>query len=366
MNVKCLLVDDLDENLLALSALLRQDGVELLTANSATRALELLLEHDIALALLDVQMPEMDGFQLAELMRGAERTRHIPIIFVTAGGRDQVRLFKGYDAGAVDFLYKPIEPRILRNKAEVFFQIHRQRQQLAQELHARSETLRFNEMFIAVLGHDLRNPLHAINLSAEGLQQLSQDTTVKALAARIQSSGRRMQRMIEDLLDLVRVRMSKGIALRCEPTRLDARVERVVQEHRTAAPNRRIEVVMRGDFAGEWDGGRLEQVVSNLVGNALQHGLADEPVRVELDGQAADCVRMTISNGGTIEESVRRNIFEPFVSADGGEHRGGLGLGLYIVDQIVRAHGGSVSVTNRDGARTCFDVQLPRVSQAAG
>ena len=122
-SVKCLLVDDVEENLLALSALLRRDDVELLEARSGAEALELLLVHDVALALLDVQMPDMDGFELAELMRGSERTRHVPIIFVTAGARDQHRLFKGYEAGAVDFLYKPIEPHILKNKAEVFFQL---------------------------------------------------------------------------------------------------------------------------------------------------------------------------------------------------------------------------------------------------
>src|SRR5580692_812235 len=110
--VKCLLVDDLEENLLALSALLRRDGVEVLQARSGPEALELLLVHDVALAFLDVQMPDMDGFQLAELMRGSERTKQVPIIFVTAGARDTQRLFKGYDSGAVDFLYKPLEPHI--------------------------------------------------------------------------------------------------------------------------------------------------------------------------------------------------------------------------------------------------------------
>src|SRR6201994_1827261 len=148
--VKCLLVDDLEENLLALSALLERPDVELLTARSGREALELLLVHDVALAFLDVQMPEMDGFQLAELLRGSERTRHIPLIFVTAGARDQHRLFKGYESGAVDFLFKPIEPHILKSKAEVFFQLYRQKQQLLVELEHRTETLRLNEMFAAV------------------------------------------------------------------------------------------------------------------------------------------------------------------------------------------------------------------------
>src|SRR5882757_8493964 len=124
--IKCLLVDDLEENLLALCALLQRDDVELLTARSGPDALELLLLHDVALAFLDVQMPDMDGFELAELMRGSERTRHVPIIFVTAGGHDQHRLFQGYDTGAVDFLHKPIEPHMLKSKADVFFQLYRQ------------------------------------------------------------------------------------------------------------------------------------------------------------------------------------------------------------------------------------------------
>jgi CheY-like chemotaxis protein len=134
--VKFLLVDDLEENLLALSALLQRDDVELLLARSGLEALELLLQHEVALALLDVQMPDMDGFELAELIRGSERTRNVPLIFVTAGVRDERRLFKGYESGAVDFLYKPIEPHILRNKAEVFFQLYRQKQQLALELRS--------------------------------------------------------------------------------------------------------------------------------------------------------------------------------------------------------------------------------------
>src|ERR1700727_2866724 len=140
--IKCLLVDDLAENLLALSALLARSDVEVLTARSGSEALELLLVHDVALAFLDVQMPDMDGFELAELMRGSERTRHIPLIFVTAGAREKHRQFKGYESGAVDFIYKPIEPHILKNKADVFFQLYRQRVRLAQELKEKSGTPR--------------------------------------------------------------------------------------------------------------------------------------------------------------------------------------------------------------------------------
>src|ERR1700710_346895 len=166
---RILLVDDLDENLLALEAILRQDGLECVKARSGEEALELLLIHDVALALLDVQMPGMNGFQLAEFMRGAERSRHIPIIFVTAGSADRQRRFRGYEAGAVDFIQKPIEADILRSKANVFFDLYQQRQQIVaqrDELEAYAAALRtadqHKNQFLAVLGHELRNPAMAL------------------------------------------------------------------------------------------------------------------------------------------------------------------------------------------------------------
>ncbi|HWW65968.1 MAG TPA: response regulator [Sphingomonadaceae bacterium] len=142
--VKFLLVDDVAENLAALEALLRRDGLEILKARSGPEALELLLVHEFALAMLDVQMPDMDGFELAELMRGTERTRNIPIIFLTAVATDERRRFRGYEAGAVDYLLKPIDTRMLTNKADIFFELNRQRKELARqrdELRSTADTL---------------------------------------------------------------------------------------------------------------------------------------------------------------------------------------------------------------------------------
>jgi PAS domain S-box-containing protein len=131
--VKVLAVDDVAENLLALDALLKDQGVELLTARSGMEALELLLVHDVALALLDVQMPGMDGFELAELMRGTERTRRVPIIFLTAVATDERRKFRGYETGAVDYLLKPVDPQIVRNKVAIFVELFAQRRELARQ-----------------------------------------------------------------------------------------------------------------------------------------------------------------------------------------------------------------------------------------
>lgn len=128
---KILLVDDIEENLVALEALLRRDDAEILVARSGREALELILLHEFSLALVDVQMPEMDGFELAELMRGSERSKYIPIIFVTAGAGDAMRVFRGYESGAVDFLFKPIDPHMLRQKADTFIRLDQQKKQLA-------------------------------------------------------------------------------------------------------------------------------------------------------------------------------------------------------------------------------------------
>ncbi|NUT61077.1 HAMP domain-containing sensor histidine kinase [Herbaspirillum sp. C9C3] len=359
--VKFLLVDDLDENLLALSALLQRNDVELLLARSGLEALELLLQHEVALAFLDVQMPDMDGFELAELIRGSERTRNVPLIFVTAGVRDERRLFKGYESGAVDFLYKPIEPHILRNKAEVFFQLYRQKQLLALELQERTETLRMNEMFVAILGHDLRNPLSAVVMAATLLQRTYKDEVAQKASQQILNGGKRMAKLIENMLDLARARLAGGIPLVRASACLGEITERVVQEYQTTYAGSVVERRIEGDDNGYWDGDRLGQVAANLLGNALQHGAPGSPICIGIDGRSEREVVMTIANRGVIPAALLPVIFDPF---RGGERevgrKEGLGLGLFIAQQIVKAHGGSITMTSDDQVQTMVTVRLPR------
>ncbi|NVD39972.1 response regulator [Ensifer sp. HO-A22] len=159
--VKFLIVDDLEENLVALEALLPRDGLEIIRAGSGAEALELLLVHDISLALLDVQMPGMDGFELAEVMRGPERTRSIPIIFLTALPADEARRFRGYEAGAVDYLQKPIDPIVLHNKTAVFFELARQRNSL------RAQTAKLNQALELIQAHTDNSPMAFIQLDCQ-------------------------------------------------------------------------------------------------------------------------------------------------------------------------------------------------------
>ena len=357
--VKCLIVDDREENLEILTALLQHDDVELLPAHSGPEALELLLTHEVALALLDVQMPEMDGFELAELMRGSKRTSHVPIIFMTAGAHDQRRLFRGYEIGAVDFLFKPFEPHVLLSKAAVFFQLYRQRQQLARELKERTERLRLNEMFTAVLGHDLRNPLSAIVNCAHLLERRPDEATARDAAARILSNGRWMSRMIGDVLDLARLQLGGGLPIRCEPIALDALVESVVAPTRLLTRDAPSRSLARAPLMGVWDEDRLRQVLTNLIGNAIEHGEMGGPIQVHLDGTAAETVLLSVINRGTIPEELLPRLFDPFQQGHSAKSRG-LGLGLYIVQQIIGGHGGRVEVQSGVDGRTLFRVTLPR------
>jgi signal transduction histidine kinase len=355
--IKFLLVDDLEENLVALEALLAREGVALLKARSGNEALDILLEHEIALALIDVQMPEMDGFQLAELMRGVERTRHVPIIFVTAGIGETQHVFKGYDAGAVDFLFKPIDSGILKHKTETFYQLARQRQVLA-------ETLRLNEELMAIVGHDLRNPLDVILMTAELLRSEEHSPDTRKCGERLHRSGHRMRKIIDEVLDMTRARLGGGIPIAPRPADLLQIARSVIAETEAAHPERRVELHAEGDYHGQWDPARLEQVLSNLLGNAVRHGAADSPVRVQLKATGT-CVALSVHNAGHIPAALLPRIFEPFqTSRESRMRAGGLGLGLYIVDQIVRAHGGRVEVHSAPGEGTTFQVHLPRGNHA--
>ena len=362
---KVLLVDDLEENLFAFEALLEGPGLTLLKAGSGVAALELMLSHEVALALIDVQMPEMDGVALAELMRGAERTKHIPIILMTAGSRDPQRVFRGYEAGAVDFLFKPIEPAVLLNKVGTFVQLYRQRLELEQ-------TLRLNEMFMAVLGHDLRNPVGAVVTTAALLEATQDPAVVRKSADRLRSIGTRMGRMITDLLDLARARLGGGIPVTPRPTDLSVLVQRVVDELRLVHEGRelvlRIPEATAGPVVGTWDADRLSQLVGNLVINAIEHGPREHPMVVTLSRTPTSAI-LSVANHGQIPPELLGQLFDPFRSGAAARRDtaagGGLGLGLYIVQQIAVAHGGTVSASSEGGTVT-FTVRFPLARELAG
>lgn len=354
--IPILVVDDIAQNLTAMEAVLAQPGVLILKAASGAAALELLLLHDVALALVDVQMPLMDGFELAELIRGSERTRAVPLIFLTAATREPTFSFRGYEAGAVDFLYKPIDVNALRSKVNVFVELYRQKKQLSAQLAELKHALHLNEMFTAVLGHDLRTPLSVVMNGAMLLPMMTDHPKVVTTAGRIQTSAKRMARMVDQLLDLARIR-SGTMQLERARHDLGALCRAIADE----LDNALIVIASRGDVDADVDAGLFAQVMSNLLANALIHGVQGAPVQLDLDGTAPDSIVLAVSNQGAIDAPLLPLIFEPFhQGGDGRKSSQGLGLGLHTVARFVEAHGGSVKVLSSEAQGTRFTVVMPR------
>jgi len=228
-------------------------------------------------------------------------------------------------------------------------------------LAERERTTEFQEKFLAVLGHDLRNPLSSIRLGVRLLQRLPPDQHAATLE-RVDSSAARMQRMIDQILDLTRSRIGGGITVEHKPVNLAKLVADVVAETSRAHGDKSVTLNAEGEVDGRWDPDRLAQVVSNLVGNALAYG-DDGSVKVDVVG-SEDHVRLIVKNGGPpIPEALERVLFDPFRRGERDSkagHTAGLGLGLFITHAIVVAHGGTIDVNSNDTDGTTFTVQLPR------
>ncbi|WNG40917.1 PAS domain-containing protein [Archangium violaceum] len=219
------------------------------------------------------------------------------------------------------------------------------------------------EQLIGVLGHDLRNPLNAISASAFLLQRTEEleDSSQRAVE-RIRNSAARMARMLSDILDFARSSMGGGLPVHRERANLHDICRSTLEELQVAHPGRRLELDAQGDGWGWWDPDRLAQVVGNLVGNALQHGRPDSPVRVEVRDVGSEEVRLSVHNeGDPIPPELQAVLFQPFRRGTTGKAATrSVGLGLYIVRQIARAHGGEVEVRSTQGEGTTFTVRLPR------
>ena len=369
--VHFLLVDDLEENLISLEASLRREDLVLLMARSGDEALELLLKHDVALALVDVQMPGLNGFELAELMRGNERTRRIPIIFVTAGSADTQRRFRGYEAGAVDFIYKPIETDILRSKAEVFFDLYRQRQQIAEqrdaiEAHAKAlrDADRRKDEFLATLAHELRNPLAPLRHGLDILQRSPNAANASDIRNMMDRQLVHLVRLIDDLLDVSRISQGK-IELRKERIRVAEIVRSALEISRPSVEAAGHTLTVDGPQEALWleaDLTRMAQVVGNLLNNAAKYTPAGGRIDLTVSADGPDAIIVVSDNGIGIPKDMMSSVFQLFAQVD--EHldraQGGLGIGLALVQQLVILHGGTVTVESAGvGRGSRFTVRIP-------
>jgi two-component system, sensor histidine kinase len=427
-----LVVDDDPANLLAIEVALGDLGRRLVKVQSGTAALRRLLTQRFALVLLDVQMPSMNGFETARLIRGRPSTKHLPIIFVTAFRADSKEVLEGYALGAVDFLFKPIVPEILRAKASVFVEmrrhvvalarqaamlrqheereherrvdIERQRWEaealrrnmekerrdaielsrkadelartVAERQRAEAELTRINgrlaeadrrkDEFLAMLAHELRNPLAPIinGLALFRQQRLEEPSLQRARAAMERQVGH-LQRLVDDLLDVARI-TSGQIDLRVEPLELGSVIEQAVamsrphideRHHRLDVTPADVPIAVYGDAV------RLTQVVANLLNNAARYTDDHGRLGVAWALEGSEAVISVTDNGRGIANDRIESIFKTFVrDANGG---GGLGLGLTLVERIVALHEGVVQVhSDGPGRGSRFVVRLPNATMA--
>ncbi|HYE36424.1 hybrid sensor histidine kinase/response regulator [Methylocaldum sp.] len=376
---KILLVDDRKENLVALEGLLRGHEADLLCARSGEQALELLLDHEVALALVDVQMPEMDGFELAALMRGTERTREVPIIFITAGIRDQTRIFKGYDSGAVDFLFKPLDPHVLSSKVAVFMQLYRQKRQLAERVRELEIALaerrqmenalkaadrRKNE-FLAMLGHELRNPLAPITNAAQIMKRMNvSDPRLQMVQQVLDRQVGHLARLVDDLLDISRIEQGK-ITLRKEKLEIAPVLDQALESSRPLIQSRQHDLLVsvpNTPITLMGDGERLAQLISNLLNNAAKYTPTGGTIWLTVTRENGEALIRVKDTGEGISQPLLLQIFDAFTQAERTLDRsqGGLGLGLAIVKKLVELHQGRIEARSEGpGKGSEFLVWLP-------
>jgi signal transduction histidine kinase len=311
------------------------------------------------LILSDVMMPGLDGLGLLRELRANPRTATIPIILLSARAGEEATV-EGLQSGADDYLVKPFSARELLARVEGALRLARERAERERLAVDRAE---FEQHLIGIVSHDLRNPLAAISLSAATLLRGTElEERQRKSLGRIVTSAERAHRMIRQLLDFTKARLGGGLPIQRVPLDFHALSRQVVDEFQVSHPERVIQLEQRGDGQAVWDGDRMAQVLTNLIGNALHYSPPGTPVRVKAYGDAEEGVFEVHNEGVPISEELLPRLFQPMQrgEAAGDNASRSVGLGLYIVDHIVRAHGGRVEVRSREGEGTTFRVRLPR------
>jgi signal transduction histidine kinase len=394
--VNILLVDDQPANLVALEAILADLGQNLVKAHSGSEALRFLLADDFAVILLDIQMQDLDGFETARLIRGREKSRPTPIIFLTAYERADFSVAEAYTLGAVDYLVKPLVPGILRAKVAGFVELSRKTEQVKRqaeklremerqefqrrlaeerqrwELERLREESRRKDEFLAILGHELRNPLAPLRNAVQVLRAAGLDNAMAAPARDIiERQVSYMSRLIDDLLDVSRITRGK-ITLRKQAVELHAAVADAVDTCRPLIAERCHELALELPPAPLWleaDPARLKQIITNLLTNAAKY--TEPNGRLGLIAERADqeVVLRVRDNGMGIPPEMLDRVFEMFTQVNrcpGSESQWGLGVGLTLVKSLVELHGGTVGVSSagvKQGSE--FVVRLPVIPEPA-
>jgi signal transduction histidine kinase len=394
--VNILLVDDQPAKLLSYEAMLSELGENLIKASSPREALDHLLRTDITIVLMDVSMPEIDGFELAEMIRSHPRYQKTAIIFVSAVHLTDLDRLKGYESGAVDYVSVPVVPELLRAKVTVFAELYRKTREferLNRELEERvierttelqaamtkqleladrlREADRRKDEFLALLAHELRNPLASVHNCVAIMQRAEvTDAELQWCHDVIERQSEQLKRLVDDLLDVSRITQGK-IQLRREPVNLETVVADAVE---TSAPiinahQHALRVTLpEQPLVVHGDASRLTQVVANLLTNAAKY--QNENGSIDLSARRdGDMAVLTVRDRGIgLSAEMLHEAFELFAQGERTPDRaqGGLGIGLSLVKKLVELHGGTVrAASDGPGYGSDFVVRLPLLDVAA-
>ncbi|HVU55543.1 MAG TPA: response regulator [Puia sp.] len=407
MQPKILLVDDREDNLLSMETLLESDGYRIVKANSGRQVLKILLsDFDFALILMDVQMPNLNGFETASLIYERERLRHIPIIFITANNYGEENIFKGYKAGAVDYIYKPVKPELLRAKVSVFVDLYRKNHRLLaqeQKLVAinKSLELEINErkaseekvnelnrqlleniarleqankdldLFAFMASHDLQAPLRKIRmfsdrLLSDHLQHLNKDGQL--YLSRIQEVSKRMQDLINDILRFSKI---SGERENFEEVDLNDVMKEVISEMEGPIREKQAEILLESLPVLPVNAVLMGPLFSNLISNSLKYSKKQVPPQIRIrhemtnavtngkDMDARYCRIIIEDNGIGFDQKYAEQIFDMFRRLHPNAEYEGTGIGLALCKKIVEKHKGFISARSRQGEGSTFIVSLP-------
>jgi signal transduction histidine kinase len=395
--VKILLVDDQPENLLSASAVLEALGQEVITAESGREALRYLLDHDFAVILLDIMMPEMDGFETAALIRQRERSRLTPIIFLTALGRSEEHMLRGYDLGAVDYMGKPFVPSILRSKVSVFVELHRKSTLLGQQsallerrnaelqdaiqrswkaeeeikalnrhlehrLDELNEVNRELEAFSYSVSHDLRGPLSRIAGFSKALLEFHADKLNdegRVFLSRIDNSARRMCDLVEDLLNFSRL---TRVEMQLQEVDLSSMISGLTGELLTRDSGRVVDFIIAPGVRAQCDPTLIRAALMNLLENAWKFTRKHATAAVEFGELAGPegSVYFLRDDGAGFDMADAARLFSPFQRLHKASEFEGTGIGLATVDRIIRRHGGRIWAEGEIEHGATFFFTLPR------
>ncbi|HEY4064584.1 MAG TPA: response regulator [Puia sp.] len=408
MQPKIMLVDDREDNLLSMETVLGPDNYRIVKATSGRQVLKLLLtDFDFALILMDVQMPNLNGFETASLIYERDRLRHIPIIFITANNYGEENIFKGYRAGAVDYIYKPVNPDLLRAKVAVFVDLYKKNQRLIaqeQKLIAVNRSLELEilerkaseekvkelnrqlleniarlesankdlDLFAFMASHDLQAPLRKIRMFSDRLMASRNDSSLsedsRLYLFRIQEVSRRMQDLINDILRFSKISVEKESF---EEVDLNGVLKEVLSEMDGVIQEKKAEIILEDLPVLPASTVLMGPLFSNLISNSLKYSKSQQPPRIRVRYEQADTAangrdmetlygRIYIEDNGIgFDQKYAEQIFDMFRRLHPTAEYEGTGIGLALCKKIVEMHKGFISAIGRPGEGSVFIVSLP-------